>query len=399
LLRSILHTLGHALAERIRRTAARATRKDTRLRVGVDIRSFYEPLTGIGWYVYHLVHEMAKSDDVELYLFGDARVTDIGPKMHAELPPNVHLCWFDARGRGIISRVDRALTAAAYVLWMKLVDADVMFGPNYFLPRLLSAVARRRVVTVHDLTFKRFPELLQKETLQNLDRHMTREVALADAIICVSESTRSDLLRYYEADPRRVFTVHSGIGITAAPGAVIDGLPEKYILFVSTIEPRKNLDVLLDAFARLRARGVYDGALVVAGRVGWKSERMVHRLRGAGIHHLDYVTAGQLAAIYKKADLFVFPSIYEGFGFPLLEAMSHGVATIAARSSSLPEIGGDASLYFDPRSATELEQAMERVLRDPSLKSALIQRGIERAAHFRWADAAAKTLEVLRRVA
>ena len=176
---------------------------------------------------------------------------------------------------------------------MKMIDVDVMFGANYFLPRLLAAVARRRVVTIHDLTYKRFPELLQKETLINLEHHMQRELAHADAAICVSESTRQDLLAFYDIDPSRAVTILSGIVASPTPDSRHPTpCPKNYILFVSTIEPRKNLDVLLDAFARLRARGAYDGALVVVGSVGWKSESIIPRLRAPGVHHLDYVRAG-----------------------------------------------------------------------------------------------------------
>src|SRR5437868_6834446 len=109
----ILHTLGHAAAERARDTWRSATRHPRKLRIGIDIRPFYEPLTGIGWYLYHLLHELAKHEDVELYLFGDARVTDFGPTLHAETPANARLCWFDLRGQGIISGRSRATTAAA----------------------------------------------------------------------------------------------------------------------------------------------------------------------------------------------------------------------------------------------------------------------------------------------
>jgi len=393
----ILHTLSHALADRVRRAFRRATRSESRLRVGVDIRPFYEPLTGIGWYLYHLLHEIAKRDDVELFLFGDARVTDLGPTLKADIPANAHICWFDLRGRGKISRAQRAATAAAYVLWMVLIDCDVMFGANYFLPRLLGAIARRRVITIHDLTYKRFPDLLQKETLHNLEAHMPREIAAADAIICVSESTRDDLLRYYQLDSRRAVAIHSGLSVPG-PGSRAPGLPARYILFVSTIEPRKNLGVLLDAFERLMARGAYDGSLVGVGRVGWKSEDLVPRLRGRGVHHLDYLPPVELASIYSNAEVFVFPSIYEGFGFPLLEAMAFGVPSIAARSSSLPEIGGDAALYFDPADSRELEKQIERLTRDPALRQDLIARGKKRAAGFRWDVAAERTFTVFRNV-
>ena len=397
MLSDILHTLSHAFADRAGRAFRRATRTESRLRIGVDIRPFYEPLTGIGWYLYHLLHEIAKRDDVELFLFGDARLTDLGPNFYADIPENAHVCWFDMQGRGKISRAQRAATAAAYVLWMALIDCDVMFGANYFLPRLLGAVARRRVITIHDLTFKRFPDLLQKETLHNLEAVMPREIAAADAIICVSESTRNDLLRYYQVDPRRAVAIHSGVTVPR-PGSRVPGLPSRYLLFVSTIEPRKNLGVLLDAFERLKARGAYDGALVVVGRVGWKSEELVPRLKGRDVHHLDYLPPTELASIYIHAEMFVFPSIYEGFGFPLLEAMAFGVPSIAARSSSLPEIGGDAALYFDPNDARELEKTIEKLANDRELRSELIARGGKRAREFRWDLAAERTLEVLKRV-
>src|SRR5947209_2109412 len=347
----ILHTLGHAAADRMRRAARRAASRERRLRIGVDIRPFYEPLTGVGWYLYFLLHEFAKRDDVELVLFGDARITGEGPALHADVPANAEMLAFDLRGRPK-SRLARPMTAAAYVAWMELAGADVVFGANYFLPRLHSAIARRRVITIHDLTYKRFPELLQKETLDNLERQMKREIAQADAIVCVSESTRRDLLHFYDVDPSRAFAILSGI---APPRAYspMEGLPQRYILFVSTIEPRKNLGVLLDAYDRVRPAHP-DVALVVVGKVGWKSESLVPRLRRPGIVHLDYLDPARLASVYLDATAFVMPSIYEGFGFPLLEAMTQGVPSIAAHSSSLPEIGGDAALYFEPSDASGL---------------------------------------------
>jgi len=397
-IRVIVHTLRHALGERWVRTWRTATaRRGGRLRIGVDIRPFYEPLTGIGWYLHHLLHELAKYDEVELYLFGDARITDEGPRLHGEVPANARLCTFDLRGLPS-SRFARPLTAAAYVLWMKIVDPDVFFAANYFLPRLHGSIARRRVIVVHDLTYKRFPELLQQETLENLSRTMQREIALADAIVCVSETTRQDLLRFYDLDRRRAVAILSGLGRLPA-AEPMEGLPKRYILFVSTIEPRKNLPALLEAFERLRARYAYDGSLVIVGRIGWKSESLVPRLRQAGVVHLDYVNARQLATVYANAEVFVFPSLYEGFGFPLLEAMSHGVPVIAARSSSLPEIGGEAALYFDPRNPAELEQELDRLLHDPALREDLVQRGRQQVRGFRWDIAAKKTLGVLRRTA
>lgn len=394
---NIADTLRHELGARLARTWRAAAHRQRTLRIGIDIRPFYEPLTGVGWYLYYLLHELAQHDDVELYLFGDARITDHGPALHAELPPNAKLCAFDLRGQPT-GRFDRPLTAAAYVAWLELTGCDVFFAANYFLPRLHSAVARRRVIVVHDLTYKRFPELLQKETLANLESQMAREIAIADAIVCVSESTRRELLHFYPVDPSRAVAIHSGLG-SPAVAEPMPGLPSRYILFVSTIEPRKDLGTLLDAFERLRDSGRYDGSLVVVGRIGWKSEALVPRLRAGGVVHLDYLRAEQLATVYRNAEVFVFPSLYEGFGFPLLEAMSHAVPAIAARSSSLPEVGGDAALYFEPRDVEGLAAQLARVTSDAPLREELARRGRTQAAKFTWAEAGGRTMEVLRRVA
>jgi glycosyltransferase involved in cell wall biosynthesis len=390
----VLHTLRHALADRARRAWRTAAHRERKLRIGVDIRPFYEPLTGVGWYLYFVLHELAKHDDVELLLFGDARVTDYGPTLQADIPPNARLCAFDLRGIPWRNAL-RPMTAAGYVAWLALSDCDVFFGANYFLPRLHGSIARRRVITVHDLTYKRFPELLQKETLENLEREMAREVALADAVICVSESTRRDLLEFYPVDPSRAIAIHSGLA-PAPEGEPVENLPPRYILFVSTIEPRKDLGTLISAYERLHDPEV---SLVVVGKIGWKSESIRTRLRGRGILHLDYLKPSQLATVYERAEAFVFPSIYEGFGFPLLEAMRHGIPSIAARSSSLPEIGGDAALYFPPGDVDALERELRRVLSDAALRAELAARGRVRAAEFRWDVAGEKTLDVLRRAA
>lgn len=371
------------------------------MRIGVDIRPFYEPLTGIGWYLHFLLDEFAKRDDVELHLYGEALSTQDGPRLHANLPPGARLHTFDLSHRRL-SRLSSAVSRAAFPLLAWAEGCDVFFGANYFLPRALSAVAKRRVVTVHDLTYKRYPELLQAETLANLEREMDREIFHADAIVCVSESTRRDLLEYYAVSPSRAIAIHSGLAALPADGPT-PLLPSPYILFVSTIEPRKNLDALLDAFEELKRRGRFAGSLVIVGKVGWKSEATVARFRSSrwrdSIRHLDYVRFDSLAAIYRGAACFVFPSYYEGFGFPLLEAMSAGVPSLAARSSSLPEIGGDAALYFDVEKKNDLAEKLDLVLHDDALRATLASRGRERAATFRWERAAAETLDVLKRIA
>jgi glycosyltransferase involved in cell wall biosynthesis len=394
----ILRELSRALAHRVRR----ALKPDRVLRVGVDIRPFYEPLTGVGWYLFNLIEELAKRSDVELVLLGDPIMTDDGPRLFVSLPAGLRPVGYDLRGR-IVANVSRKLATVFYVPLALLQDCDVFFGANFFLPRALSAVARRRVITIHDLTYRRFPELLHEDTLANLKREMLREISRADAVICVSESTRQDVLGDYPVQPSRVVTIHSGIGVPPAKSVSLPATPGHYLLFVSTIEPRKNLDVLLEAFELLRNQHRYDGDLVIVGKVGWKAEGVITKLKTSpwrtAIRHLDYLDRDQLTAMYRGADVFVLPSLYEGFGFPILEAMAAGVPVIAARSSSLPEIGGDAAIYFNPGNASELATAISLVLTDRAVSQALIDKGRRRSAEFRWDKTAEKTLEIFRRVA
>ncbi|HSN68395.1 MAG TPA: glycosyltransferase family 1 protein [Thermoanaerobaculia bacterium] len=395
---AILSRLGEAL-----RAAGRigATPKDGALRIGVDIRPFFEPLTGVGWYLAFLLEELARRDDIEIVCFGDSARDELSPPLHATLPRGLEPLAVDFRGLPP-SAAARKAAAAAFPALAYLTACDLFFAPNYFLPRALSAAAKRRVITVHDLTYKRFPDLLQKETLANLEREMLREISRADAIVCVSEATRSDLLAFYPVDPRKVHAVLSGPPPSRPAAADALDLPARFILFVSTIEPRKNLDVLIEAFEKAKDRG-YPGDLVVAGKVGWKSERALERIARsrwrASIRRLDYVERGQLPWLYRRADAFVLPSIYEGFGFPILEAMAEGTPVIAAENSSLPEVGGDAALYFPTGDAGALANAIETVTSAMGLRGKLRARGEANLARFSWERAAAETAAIFRRVA
>ena len=370
------------------------------LRVGVDIRPFYEPLTGVGWYLHHLLEELSRRD-VELIFFGDPLVTDDGPHLYVSLPSEGQARCFDFRGRHV-SPLARPMARVAFPLLALLERCDLFFGANYFLSRSLSAIALRRVVTVHDLTFKRFPHMLQAETLENLATEMQRELFRCDAAISVSEATRTDLLTYFEIDEKKTFVVHSGLAPLPTAGEVVD-LPEDFLLFVGTIEPRKNLEILVDAFETLRSSASYQGDLVIVGKVGWKSEAILERISRSpwrsSIHHLDYLRREQLTTVYRRCRVFVLPSHYEGFGFPLLEAMSENAPSIAARSSSLPEIGGQAALFFEPGNVHDLIEKISLILSDHDLRRDLIEKGRAQAGRFRWQDTAEKTLSIFRSAA
>jgi alpha-1,3-rhamnosyl/mannosyltransferase len=262
----------------------------------------------------------------------------------------------------------------------------------------------RLTATVHDLTGFLMPELHPRSNLA-AERSFAQLARRADGLIAVSESTRQDAVRTLGIAPEKIRTIHSGVAdaFFDPPAALVEAVRERYglrrpfVLFVGTIEPRKNVDLLLDAYESLPPSLRDQWELVVAGPVGWAGDATVARLRS--VRYLGYLPEPDLAPLTAAADVFVYPSLYEGFGFPVAQAMAAGVAVITSNVSSLPEVAGNAALLVDPRSQGEVRAALVRLLGSPSLRKALGLAGRERARGFRWEVCAAKSLEFFRDVA
>ena len=262
----------------------------------------------------------------------------------------------------------------------------------------------RLTATVHDLTGFLMPEL---HPLANLvaEANFAHLARRADGLIAVSECTRQDAIRTLGISPDKIHTIHSGIAPAyfSPPADRVDAVRARYhlgrpfVLFIGTIEPRKNVDLLLDVWESLplTAREHYD--LVIAGPIGWASGATIERL--AGIRYLGYIPEPDLAPLTAAAEVFVYPSLYEGFGFPVAQALAAGAPVITSNVSSLPEVAGDAALLVDPRSQSELRAAILRVLTSPELADALAAAGRTRAQEFRWERCAAKSLEFFRKIA
>lgn len=267
------------------------------------------------------------------------------------------------------------------------------------------------VVTVHDLSFLRYPNAFRPANRSYLSLITKASTRRAARVIAVSESTRQDVIHLIGVPAERVIVVPNGVNpefSPADPGDVSDfrqraGLPERYILFLGTLEPRKNLVRLLEAYALLRS-GTQDGAeltippLVIAGAKGWFYQEIFARVTDLGLADQvifpGFVPAEELPSWYRGAELFVYPSLFEGFGLPVLEAMACGVPTITSRASSLPEVAGDGAILVDPEDVGQLAEAMHRVLTTPSLAGQLRAAGPRQAARFPWERTAAATREV-----
>ena len=285
---------------------------------------------------------------------------------------------------------------------------DVLFVPSHVLPLIHP---RRSVVTVHDLGHHAYPEAHTAAQRRYLEWSTRYHVRTAAHIVADSAATAHDLTQIYGADPSQMSVVHLGIdpflcpvrAETARATASKYGIEGPYLLYVGTLQPRKNLVRLIEAFAQAAEHIPRTLKLVLAGKKGWLYERILSRAQDLGIEHKvvfpGFVDEADLPALYSGARLFVMPSLYEGFCMPVLEAMACGTPVACSSVSSLPEVVGDDALSFDPHDVDDMTATMVRGLTDGTLQEALIARGLERAKQFTWRRCAGQVLDVLERVA
>ncbi len=273
---------------------------------------------------------------------------------------------------------------------LNFLPGDVFHASN----QVRSPPANKKLTaTVHDLTCWLMPEVHTAANVRADRRFADRVFRRADRLIAVSENTRQDAIRILKIDPDRIETIYSGV-----PDVFFDANPapaaKPYVLFIGTIEPRKNLNTLLDAWEALKPdlREAFD--LVVAGPIGWSSEGTAARLRSGipGVRCPGYVPERDLPGLTAGATAFVYPSLYEGFGFPMAQAMAARVPLLTCNNSCLPEIAGDGALLVDARSSGEMRAALERLLTEPSLRARLAENGRMRAERYRWEDCARRSL-------
>ncbi len=288
----------------------------------------------------------------------------------------------------------------------RLPDAELFHATEHLLPPFRSIPT---VLTIHDLIFAHLPSSHKRLNRWYLNLALPLFCRRATRISAVSEQTRQDLVSTYRLPPDKITVVHEAAHPRFRPPSdeevaavrVRYGLPPRYLLFVGTIEPRKNLVRLLTVFEALHKEGLTDG-LVVAGKKGWLADdffaRLAHSPARSAIHLPGYIPDHDLPALYGGAQALLFISLYEGFGLPVLEAMACGLPVVTANSSSLPEIGGKAALYVSPTDTEEVIAATRRLLRDPDLWEKQRLRGLAQAARFSWERAALETWSVYEQV-
>jgi glycosyltransferase involved in cell wall biosynthesis len=356
------------------------------MRILIDATPVLLRSVGIKTYLYHWIQHLCQQAGNEQILTFP-RLDKLAPLNHERsiLTPAQ---TFPKLARLHLANLSRTLAA-----WTT-PKADVFHVSNQIRnpPRKMKLTA-----TIYDMTCRLMPELHTAANIRADESLAKNILQKSDALIAISENTRADAIRLLGLDPERVHVIYPGVPEVYF-GAQPRPAEHPYVLYVGTIEPRKNIDTLLDAWRGFRLRAEFD--LVIVGSSGWGSEKTMARLasRPQGVRYLGYVPEDELPGLTAGAAAFLYPSLYEGFGFPVAQAMAAAVPVITSNTSCLPEIAGDGALFVDPRSPVEIQAALEKLLTSPSLRDRLRTAGSDRARRYRWDACARQSLEFFRRL-
>ena len=371
------------------------------MNVGVIAYGLDRPSTGIGRYTMELIRALGadrESVDLSLLVAGNANGHVHASDLRAVSLPGCRLL------PGLMTVGNVAVARAA-----RLGKLDVVHDPTGVSPFLFGAGGAKTVVTIHDVFPWSCPGT--STALDTLIHHhwLPRVLPRVDAVITVSKASKQDIVRFLGVSPARVRVIPEGVNGRFRPVAALEmarvraryGLPDRYLLFVGSVEGRKNLRRLLEACSILWQRGE-KRPLVIAGPRNRRYEELMSALRDPEVERqvifTGYLPEEDLPAVYSGADLFLFPSLYEGFGLPPLEAMACGTPVVCSNTSSLPEVVGDAAITVDPYNVEGLADTIRMVLSDGDLRQDLRARGLERARQFTWERTARETVEVYRQL-
>lgn len=364
------------------------------MKIGIDCRTIGD-LAGVGVYTRELVKHLLPNDGHNQYvLFFHA---DFSAGKEYERANSKFSLLPDRRFKKFLPIIySHFLVAKA----MNREKADVCLFPANIIPL---GYRGKAVLTVHDLAVYKMPELFP-DKLIDFDRRLVVPSSLrrAGKIIAVSANTKRDIISIFDVSAEKIQTILEGALTVADKPDFQPQETEPYFLFLGTIEPRKNLMRLIKAYTNFVQADAWPGRLILAGRNGWKNAEIFEaikfsnaKLRRPAIEYLDYVAEADKPKLYAQAMGFIYPSLYEGFGLPVVEAMSYGAPIVASNNSSLPEIVGDAGILIDPLIIDQITEALRLLANDRQLRRELSEAGCKKSREFSWDDAAKKTLAIL----
>lgn len=375
--------------------------------IGVDIRTLMEPhYSGVPEYTLNLLKNILALDKTNKYvLFYNAR-KNIKHRLPKFDQSNV---WLVGRGwpNNFLNATHKFLNLPRIDKLMRQ-QIDIWWMPH--LNFISLPKTGKSILTVHDLSFLRYPEFFSvKNNLWLAGINIRKLTKRVDHVIAISDNTKRDVMELCNLPDHKISVIHSAIADKFKPVEQQDklarakqkyGLPKKFILYLGTIEPRKNIESLILAYNQLRDHNpyLYDYELIIAGNDGWKSKTVYQTAENSPYHNaikfLGYIDEVDKASLYSLASLFIFPSFYEGFGFPPLEAAACGTPVITSFASSLPEILGEVALLIDPYNIKQLSLAMQEVLTNEPLRQNLINKGIKKSEQYSWQKTAEEYLSL-----
>lgn len=404
------------------------------MKIGLDIRTLMDArYSGVSEYTLNLVKEILRLDSYNDYrLFYNSFGDCLNIPEFAE--NNVKLVKYNYPNKVLNYLFFKFFN---YPKIDKELGVDIFFMPHINFIGLSGGV--KRLLTVHDLSFLKYPEFFsRRKNFWHKMINVKKLIKRFDTIVAVSENTKRDIMELCGVDENKIKVIYAGVGeeyrkinfqfsLYKAGQAIFNfqsnpnfqfsklntdetrlldvkskyNLPDKFILYLGTVEPRKNVEGIIRAYNQLRVNNyeLRDYKLVIAGGRGWKSDKIYKESEQSefrdDIRFLDYVDSADKPYLYNLASVFIYPSFYEGFGFPPLEAMASGVPVITSYAASLPEVTGGATLMVDPYNIGDIALAMENILTDENLRSKLVKRGLERVKKFSWGKTAKEYLEVL----
>ena len=362
------------------------------------------PLTGIGRYTWELARELIRSEKIQDLRFFSGRHFLPELPVAEDQGGSSHKLKRWVQNSGVATEAYRLLMPFLKKQALKGYEDFLYHGPNFFLPPF----SGKRIATFHDLSPFIWSQCNTPERIRYIQKESLKTIKCADALITDSEYTRHELANYFSLPIEKIYSIplaSSGDfyprienikhnNILQCYGLTHGG----YTLFVGTIEPRKNITVLLDAYSKLPVTLRKRWPLILSGYQGWRSETIHQRIHQAELEgwakYLGFVPAEDLPSLFAGARLFAFPSLYEGFGLPVLEAMASGVPVVCSNSSSLPEVVGDAAITCDPEDVDQLSHSLLQALQDDELRTQMISKGLDQAAQFSWSRCAVETIKV-----
>ncbi len=380
-----------------------------KIRVACDVQPMIEPKkTGIGWVANELFGQLQKNDEFALTAQAFTWNEDLRSKMAtlAETGVTAEPCnWFHVR----LYKIIWPFIPLSYRLFFRSRPEVQIFFNNYLPP----GTAGKTLLMVHDMAVFAYPETLSWRTKYMLGMTLRKSTKRADHLLTVSEFSKREMVSYLKLDPEQITVVPNGVdfsrfhtGYSKEAIASVTrklGIEGDYFLYLGTLEPRKNIPRLIEAYALLQKKLEKVPRLVLAGRKGWLYESIFERVQALGLQKdvlfAGYVSDEDTPPLMAGAKAFVFPSLYEGFGMPPLEAMACGTPVIVANTASLPEVVGESGLYVDPFDIGSMVEAMERIVLDAELCRQVSASGMEHASHFTWENSGKILASVCRTMA